>query len=59
MSTKQEYYALKGMITELPAERQENITKTSYQLRQIIKDAGEDGLLAMALVGMEVSEELG
>nr|WP_314586597.1 hypothetical protein [uncultured Pseudomonas sp.] len=51
---KAEYYAFKGMLTELPPERQKAIEEAAQEFKAMMAK-GEDQLLAGLLVIMEMS----
>ena len=56
MSDKAEYYALKGMISEMPAEQQEEIKKAEQEVIDIAKrsDASLFGAtMAMVRLSLE------
>ena len=55
MSTPAELLMLKGAISELPEERREKIISLREQIKSLITENGEDGLIAMAFVGAELS----
>lgn len=48
---------IKGAIYDMPKEEQDTIATLAQQLRNIVKDAGAQGVLALALVGAEVAAE--
>jgi len=54
--TQLEIMALKGYISELPQRSQEKIKATTVEITRIIKEAGDEGLVAFALVAAEVSK---
>ncbi len=47
--------AFKGMLADLPESDRVIIESTAKQLKEIISAAGENGELAMALVGSEIA----
>ena len=46
---------LMGMISELPAESQQKVQEAKEKLSTILKDFGEEGGIAFALVGIEIA----
>lgn len=50
---KVELLCLKGMISEMPPEDQAKVFEAHKQLEEIVVAAGDFGMLALALVGME------
>lgn len=46
---------LKGAITDLPLESQQKVQEAKEKLSAIIKDFGDEGRVALALVGMEIA----
>lgn len=57
MSTQTELLMLKGMISDLPADQQEFIKATKAKILQIIMGNSEVGMIALALVGLELAVE--
>ncbi len=55
MSVSAEFLMLKGAISELPEERKEKILALREQIKSLITENGDDGLIAMAFVGAELS----
>lgn len=51
---KAEYYALKGMITELPSERHQVVHKTAQQVKELMAK-GEDQMVGAMLAIMELA----
>lgn len=48
---------IRGLITNLPEDKQAEIKKHAETLRVFLKDGGETAGIAFALVGSEVSAE--
>lgn len=46
-----------GMVSELPTESQQKVQEAKDKLVAILKDFGEEGSIAMALVGLEMAAE--
>lgn len=44
---------IKGSIADLPADDQTRVQQAAQQLRDVVKAAGDHGVMAMALVGAE------
>lgn len=57
MTARAEQLLLKGMLSELPEAQRAHIELVAEQLRQVIKDAGDDGFMALAIVGFEAQAE--
>ena len=55
MSVSAEFLMLKGAISELPEERKEKILALRKQIKSLITENGDDGLIPMAFVGAELS----
>ena len=55
MSTSAELLMLKGAISELPEERREKIISLREQIKTLVVTHGDDGLIALAIVGAELS----
>lgn len=53
-SLKTDYYAMKGMISELPAERQQAIEEAAQQIKDLMAK-GEDQLIGALLVIAEMA----
>lgn len=53
-SGKAEYYALKGMITELPPERQQVVHEAAQQVKELMAK-GEDQMVGAMLAIMELA----
>lgn len=51
---KGEYYALKGMITELPPERQQVVYEAAQQVKELMAK-GEDQMVGAMLAIMELA----
>jgi hypothetical protein len=49
---------LKGMISDLPEERKNKINAVIAALKDLIKNAGDDGIIALAYVGIESQLEI-
>lgn len=45
---------IKGSIADLPADDQARVQQAAQQLRDVVKAAGDHGVMAMALVGAEL-----
>lgn len=48
---------IKGAISELTEEEQFKVHTCAATLRKVISDAGAAGMIAIALVGIELQEE--
>jgi len=46
-----------GMVSELPTESQQKVQEAKDKLAAILKDFGEEGSIAFALVGLEMAAE--
>lgn len=46
---------LMGMISELPTESQQKVQEAKEKLSTILKDFGEEGGIALALVGLDIA----
>ncbi len=57
MTGRAEQLLLKGLMSELPEAQRAHIELVAEQLRQIPKGAGDDGLMALAIVGFEAQAE--
>lgn len=44
-----------GMISELPSESQQKVQEAKEKLSTILKDFGEEGGIALALVGLDIA----
>lgn len=44
-----------GMISELPTESQQKVQEAKEKLEAILKDFGEEGGIALALLRMEIA----
>lgn len=44
-----------GMISELPSESQQKVREAKEKLSTILKDFGEEGGIALALVGLDIA----
>lgn len=55
MSANAELLILKGLISDLPQEHRDKILALRDQLKTIITESGDDGLIALSLVGAELS----
>jgi len=53
MTARAEQLLLKGLMSELPEAQRAHIELVAEQLRQLLRDAGDDGLMALAIVGFE------
>lgn len=53
-SVKTDYYAMKGMISELPPERQQAIEEAARQIKDLMAK-GEDQLIGALLVIAEMA----
>lgn len=49
-----QYLAFLGMLSQLPEEQQEKIRTLSQVFREAVADNGNEGMLAFALVGLEM-----
>jgi hypothetical protein len=49
-----EYYALKGMMAEAPAEQRVMVDAAIAKFKAILEQYGEPATIAFALVGMEL-----
>lgn len=56
---EQTLYTVRGFIGSLPTENQEEIQACYRQLKKLIEGCGDNGRLAMALLGAELSVEAG
>ena len=54
MSASAELLMLKGAISELPEERREKIISLREQIKTLVVTHGDDGLIALAIVGAEL-----
>ena len=52
---QQAYLMLLGMVTLMPEARQKNITDLKNKIQDIVEVAGDDGIIAVTLAGMEVA----
>jgi hypothetical protein len=57
MSVNKEYYALKGVISEMPQEDQVNINLAASHIEQIVDNAGDNGKIALVLVAAKLAFE--
>ena len=48
--------AIKGAISELPDEDQKAVAAAYDALKKVVTDAGNAGLMAIALLGSELAE---
>jgi len=48
---------LKGLISDMPQETQDEIKELTHKIRTIVKDGGDSGNIALAFVGLEFQEE--
>ena len=51
-----ELLLLKGLLSDLPSERQEKIKNMSQELKKQVAENGEDGFLAFTLAALEIQE---
>ena len=56
-SNKAELLMMKGMLSEFPAERQQKVKDLIKELTQTIQDGGDDGLIALSFVALEIAIE--
>lgn len=56
-SNKAELLMMKGMLSEFPAERQQKVKDLIKELTQTIQDGGDDGLIALSIVALEIAIE--
>lgn len=50
------YFMLKGMIATLSAGDQQKVEEVAQQLRDILKNAGAAGEIALSLIAVEMEE---
>lgn len=50
-------HLIRTFINSLPPDQQDNIQKIHDQLKTIVTQHGDDGALALGLLGAELSEE--
>lgn len=48
---------MRGLVASLPAERQALIRSIADALKQLVKDNGENGIIALTLAGVEIEIE--
>lgn len=46
---------MKGVVSDLPAEAQMKVRACLEQLRAVVTEHGDEGLIALALLGLESS----
>ena len=51
-----ELLLFKGLLFDLPSERQEKIKTMSQELKKQVAENGEDGVLAFTLAALEIQE---
>ena len=51
-----ELLLFKGLLSDLPSERQEKIKTMSQELKNQVAENGEDGVLAFTLAALEIQE---
>jgi hypothetical protein len=52
---QQVVWQIKGIISELPVEQREKVNKAHAQLMAIMNEYGDEGQLAMVLIGAELA----
>jgi len=52
---QQAYLMLLGMVALMSESEQKNITELKNKILDIVKAAGDDGVIAVSLAGMEVA----
>lgn len=50
-------YMLRGVIDEAPAEDKQKIGEAAEKIRVVIAEYGDNGKIAVALVGAEITAE--
>lgn len=54
--SSRELLEIKGALSEMPEAEQAKIKECADTLRKIIAEAGDDGIVALAIVAMEMDE---
>jgi len=57
MATNPALLMLKGMLSEFTDEQQKKIEECAAKLRSTIEEYGSEGLMALAMIGLEKQEE--
>lgn len=50
---------IKGAISDLPEEQKVKVQRCAAELRKVIADGGQEGVMAFVLVGAEVQAQEG
>ncbi len=56
MNINMDLLVLKGLISDMPEETQQQIMEFSETLRNLVLEKGKVGMIAYSLVGLELQE---
>ncbi|MDN7790462.1 hypothetical protein QZM66_23130 [Burkholderia contaminans] len=57
MSDLEQLMMIRGMVAMMPADQQEKVESALAELRAVLKQHGEPGMLALAIAGAEVAAQ--